>query len=62
MDSIAEATGKRGITRRCVQALCSEGRIPGLEMPEKAWALPRDAKKRKICEESVIADSNTDML
>ncbi len=43
--SIAEAAKKWGITRRRVQVLCSEGRIPGLEKFGKAWAIPKDAKK-----------------
>ena len=33
------------ITRRRVQVLCNEGRIPGLTKFGKAWAIPRDAEK-----------------
>ena len=43
--SIADAAGKWGITRRRVQVLCNEGRIPGLTKFGKAWAIPKDAKK-----------------
>ena len=43
--SIAEAAKKWGITRRRVQVLCNEGRIPGLTKFGKAWAIPKDAKK-----------------
>ncbi len=43
--SIAEAAEKWGITRRRVQALCSQDRIPGLTKFGKAWAIPRDAEK-----------------
>lgn len=43
--SIAEAAKKWGITRRRVQALCSQGRIPGLIKFGKSWAIPKDAEK-----------------
>ena len=43
--SIAEAAEKWGITRRRVQVLCNEGRIPGLTKFGKAWAIPKDAEK-----------------
>ena len=43
--SIADATEKWDITRRRVQVLCNEGRIPGLTKFGKAWAIPRDAEK-----------------
>lgn len=43
--SIAEAAEKWGITRRRVQVLCAQGRIPGLTKFGKAWAIPKDAKK-----------------
>lgn len=43
--SIAEAAEKWGITRRRVQVLCSEGRIPGLTKFGKAWAIPKNAEK-----------------
>ena len=42
---IAEAAAKWGITRRRVQVLCNESRIPGLTKFGKAWAIPRDAEK-----------------
>lgn len=43
--SIAEAAEKWGITRRRVQVLCNQGRIPGLAKLGKAWAIPKDAEK-----------------
>lgn len=43
--SIAETAKKWGITRRRVQALCAQGRIPGLTKFGKAWAIPKDAEK-----------------
>ena len=43
--SIANAAEKWGITRRRVQVLCNEGRIPGLTKLGKAWAIPKDAEK-----------------
>lgn len=43
--SIVEAAEKWGITRRRVQVLCNEGRIPGLTKFGKAWAIPKDAEK-----------------
>ena len=42
---IAEAAAKWGITRRRVQVLCNESRIPGLTKFGKAWAIPRDSEK-----------------
>ena len=43
--SIAEAAKKWGITRRRVQVLCAQGRIPGLTKFGKSWAIPKDAVK-----------------
>ena len=43
--SIAQAAEKWGITRRRVQVLCSQGRIPGLTKFGKSWAIPKDAEK-----------------
>lgn len=43
--SIAEAAEKWGITRRRVQVLCAQDRIPGLTKFGKAWAIPKDAEK-----------------
>ena len=43
--SIAEAAEKWGITRRRVQVLCAQDRIPGLAKFGKAWAIPMDANK-----------------
>lgn len=43
--SIAETAEKWGITRRRVQVLCAQSRIPGLTKFGKAWAIPKDAEK-----------------
>jgi len=43
--SIAKAAEKWGITRRRVQVLCAQDRIPGLTKFGKAWAIPKDAEK-----------------
>ena len=43
--SIAEAAEKWNITRRRVQVLCNEGRIPGLTRFGKVRAIPKDAVK-----------------
>lgn len=43
--SIAEAAEKWGITRRRVQVLCAQGRIPGLTKFGKSWAIPKNAVK-----------------
>lgn len=45
--SIAEAAEKWGITRRRVQVLCAQDRIPGLTKFGKSWAIPKDAEKPK---------------
>ena len=51
--SIAQAAEKWGITRRRVQVLCSQGRIPGLTKFGKSRAIPKDAEEpmdaRKKC-------------
>lgn len=53
--SIAEAAEKWGITRRRVQALCSQGRIPGLTKFGKSRTIPNEAEKsmdvRKRCDQ-----------
>ena len=43
--SIAEVAKKWGITRRRVQVLCAQGRIPGLTKFGKSWAITKDAEK-----------------
>lgn len=45
--SIVEAAEIWGISRRRVQILCLQGRIPGVEKLGKSWAIPRYAKKPK---------------
>jgi len=40
-----EAANKWGITERRVQALCKQGKIPGVFRLGWAWAIPKDAIK-----------------
>ena len=43
--TIAEASGKWGLSARRIQVLCSQGRIPGTERLGYCWAIPKDATK-----------------
>jgi hypothetical protein len=43
--SAKEAADKWGITRRRVQLLCEQNRIPGVFKIGNAWAIPVDAEK-----------------
>lgn len=43
--SISQTAEKWEITRRRVQRLCSEGRIPGATKIGSYWAIPADAEK-----------------
>lgn len=45
--SISQTAEKWGITRRRIQRLCSEGRIPGATKIGSYWAVPADAEKPK---------------
>ena len=45
--SISQTAEKWGITRRRIQRLCAEGRIPGATKIGNYWALPADAEKPK---------------
>ena len=45
--SIAETAGKWGITKRRIQVLCNENRIPGAMRIGTVWAIPADAEKPK---------------
>jgi len=40
-----EAAQKWGIKARQVQALCSQGKIPGVVRLSRAWLIPKDAQK-----------------
>ncbi|MCL2873664.1 MAG: helix-turn-helix domain-containing protein [Defluviitaleaceae bacterium] len=40
-----EAAQKWGIKARQVQALCSQGKIPGVVRLSRAWLIPKDAVK-----------------
>ncbi|MCD8377989.1 MAG: helix-turn-helix domain-containing protein [Candidatus Gastranaerophilales bacterium] len=43
--SISQTAEKWGITRRRIQRLCSDGRIPGATKIGSYWAVPADAEK-----------------
>ena len=43
--SIKQTSEKWGISRRRIQKLCTEGRIPGATKIGSYWAVPADAKK-----------------
>lgn len=43
--SIKETAEKWGLSKRRVQVLCSQNRIPGLIRVGNAWGVPADAKK-----------------
>lgn len=43
--SISQTAEKWDVTRRRVQRLCSEGRIPGATKIGSYWAVPADAEK-----------------
>lgn len=43
--SIAQTAEKWGLSKRRVQVLCTEGRIPGVMRIGTVWAVPADAKK-----------------
>jgi len=43
--SVSEAAEKWDITKRQVQKLCCEGKIPNVARFGNSWAIPKDAKK-----------------
>lgn len=43
--TIAEAAAKWNISRRRVQTLCTESRIPGVDRIGATWVIPKDAIK-----------------
>ena len=45
--SILETAKKWGISKRRIQVLCSENRIPGAMRIGNYWAIPEDAEKPK---------------
>lgn len=45
--SISQTAKKWNISRRRIQRLCSEGRIPGAMKIGSYWAIPANAKKPK---------------
>lgn len=45
--SIRQTSEKWGITKRRIQILCSQNRIPGAIKIDSSWAIPADAVKPK---------------
>lgn len=43
--SIKQTSEKWGVSRRRIQVLCSEGRIPGATKIGSYWAIPEEAEK-----------------
>ena len=43
--SIKDTATKWGLSRRRVQTLCANGRIPGAERIGAVWIVPKDAEK-----------------
>lgn len=43
--TIKDASQKWNISKRRIQTLCADGRIPGVERLGYCWAIPKDAKK-----------------
>ena len=43
--SIRQTAEKWGISRRRIQVLCAEDRIPGVIRIDYTWAIPADAEK-----------------
>lgn len=43
--SITQTAEKWGLTKRRIQVLCNEDRIPGVMRIGKVWAIPASAKK-----------------
>lgn len=45
--SIRQTTDKWGISKRRIQILCVEGRIPGAMKIDYSWVIPADVEKPK---------------
>ena len=45
--SISQTAEKWGLSKRRVQVLCSENRIPGVMRVGSYWTIPADAEKPK---------------
>ena len=43
--SIKQTSEKWGVSRRRIQVICSEGRIPGATKIGSYWAIPEEAEK-----------------
>ncbi len=43
--SVAETATLWGVSKRRVQVLCKENRIPGAKIIGNIWVVPKDAKK-----------------
>ena len=45
--SIRQTADKWGISKRRIQVLCAENRLPGAMKIDYSWAIPTDAEKPK---------------
>ena len=45
--SIRQTSEKWGLSKRRIQVLCAEGRIPGAMKVDYSWVIPSDAEKPK---------------
>lgn len=45
--SVVEAAALWGVSKRRVQVLCKEGRVPGAKMVGNIWIIPNDTDKPK---------------
>lgn len=60
--TVEQAAEKWGISKRRVQKLCAEDRVPFAQRFGKSWAIPQDAQKPKdgrSCRTSAIASRST---
>lgn len=44
--SIRQTAEKWGLSKRRIQVLCSENRIPGAMKVDSSWVIPADAEKQ----------------
>lgn len=60
--TVEQAAEKWGISKRRVQKLCAEDRVPFAHRFGKSWAIPQDAQKTKdgrSCRISAMASPRT---
>lgn len=44
-DTVSDTAKRWNLTKRTVQTMCAEGKIPGAVKFGRAWAIPNDAAK-----------------